>query len=76
MATMKQMAAEYRIASAKLAMRIKEKEAMGAPKDDIGKLQSVLNDLRKIQRLLDGYYTVQRPAEFCAVSWRSSKKRI
>lgn len=64
MATMKEMAAEYRIASAKLAMGIKRKQARGDPQEEINSLQNILNDLRKIQRLLDGYYTAPRSDEF------------
>ncbi len=64
MATMKEMAAEYRVAAAKLAMRIEQKKAVGATDTEIASLQRTLNDIRKIQRLLDGYYTTPRTSDF------------
>lgn len=75
MATMKQMAAEYRIASAKLAIGIKKKQAAGEPQQEINKLQNALNDLRKIQRLLDSYYTAPRSDEFAMSRQRRRRRK-
>ena len=74
MATMKEMAAEYRIASAKLAIGIKRKKARGDPQDEITSQQNILRNIRKIQRLLDSYYTAPRSDEF-AMAGRSGRKR-
>jgi len=70
---MKEMAAEYRIAAAKLAMWIERKKAVDATDPDIASIQRTLNDIRKIQRLLDGYYTTPRTADF-ALAGRLGEK--
>ncbi len=71
MATMKELAAEYRAASAKLAMRVAEKKAAGASPAELRPLQEALRDIREIQRLMDGYYDVPRSAGIAAVGWRA-----
>lgn len=58
---MSEMAAEYRLAAAKLAMRIQEKRAAGADPMVIQELKDALRDIREIQRVLDGYYELPRP---------------
>lgn len=75
MATMKEMAAEYRVAAAKLALRIKEKKAAGAAPMEIKSLKEALRDIREIQRLLDGYYGVPRTSQFAAVGWKARRTR-
>lgn len=75
MATMKEMAAEYRIAAAKLALRIKEKKAMGAPPSEINALKDALQDVREAQRLLDGYYEIPRTSKDAAVGWKARRSR-
>lgn len=75
MATMKEMAVEYRIAAAKLSLRIKEKKATGAPPEVINSLTSTLRDIREIQRLLDGYYDIPRTCSDAAVGWKARRSR-
>ena len=57
---MKEMAAEYRRESAKIAMRIAEKKAAGAPAWEVRTLETMLAEMRVKQRLLDSYYDVPR----------------
>lgn len=75
MATMKKMAVEYRIAAAKLSLRIKEKKAMGAHLEETNSLKSALRDIRDIQRLLDGYYDIPRTCSDAAVGWKARRSR-
>lgn len=69
MATMKQMAEEYRIAAEKLEMRIEEKRAMGVSGLHIGKLRSALKDIREVQQLLENYYTAPRDTDYTDIGW-------
>lgn len=71
MATMKEMAVEYRIAAAKVSLRLKKKTAMGAPLEETNSLKSALRDIRDIQRLLDSYYDVPRTSKDAAVGWKA-----
>lgn len=75
MATMKELAAEYREASARLAMRIAELEAAGVPPRDkrLTALTTMLRQTREIQRLLDGYYEFPRRETIAAVGWRTRR---
>lgn len=75
MATMKELAAEYRQASAKLAMRIAEKKAAGISPAELRPLQEALRDIRETQRLMDGYYDVPRSDTIAAVGWRGRRFR-
>lgn len=76
MATMQEMAAEYRIAAARLAMRIKEKRAAGADPKVIRELYQALRDIREAQRVLDGYYDVSRPeGPFTLMDLKARKTR-
>ncbi len=70
MASMKELVPEYREAAAKLAMRLAEKRAAGAPPRELAALQEALRDVREVQRLMDGYYDVPRSGTFGAVGWR------
>ena len=55
MSTMKEMAKEYRVAAAKLALRLKECEAAGAEEKVLLSLRASLRNIRESQRLLDSY---------------------
>lgn len=71
MATMKALAAEYRVSAAKLAMRIAELETAGASHERLRLLKKMLQQTREIQRLLDGYYDLPRSGPFAAVGWKA-----
>lgn len=71
MASMKELAAEYRVSAAKLALRIAEKKAAGASCVELRPLWTTLRDMREVQCLLDGYYDVPRPERYAAVGWRA-----
>lgn len=66
---LKDMALEYRAASAKLALRIAEKQAAGASPAELSSLREALRDMRETRRLLDGYYDLPRSCDFAAVDW-------
>ena len=74
MATMQEMAAEYRMAAARLAMRIKEKRATGADPKVIRELYQALRDIREAQRVLDGYYDIPRPEGQYTLSGLKARK--
>ena len=63
MSTMKEMAVEYRRESARIAMRLREKKASGAPGWEIELLEKMLREMRVKQRVLDSYY--EAPRESC-----------
>ena len=63
MSTMKEMAVEYRRESARIAMRLAEKKAAGAPKWEIELLEKMLREMRIKQRVLGAYYDA--PRESC-----------
>ena len=74
MSTLAEMAIEYRAASAKLALRIKEKKAAGAPRHEIQELEAVLGEMRKVQRTIAHYYTLPRTdCDYAAVGWFASR---
>lgn len=56
MGTMQEMIREYRAAAAKLAMRIQEKKAAGAPETEVSALQDALQDVRAACREMVRYY--------------------
>ena len=60
MSTMKEMAVEYRRESARIAMRLREKKAAGAPAWEIELLEKMLREMRVKQRVLDSYYDAPR----------------
>lgn len=75
MSTLKEMAIEYREASARLAMRINEKKATGAPQHEIQELQVVLQEIRNVQRTIAHYYDLPRTDCRCAaVGWIATKR--
>lgn len=62
MSTLKEMAAEYREAAAKLAMAIEaHKKAGDLLPEELTQLQTTLHDVRAVAHLLAGYYDVSRP---------------
>lgn len=74
MSTMKEMAAEYREAAAKLAMKIQELEASGAPPKDIEALRTILKNIRAEARVLSSYYEAPRtPDGGGAVGWHARR---
>lgn len=72
MATLKELAAEYRRSAAKLAMWLEDKKAAGelTPAEERS-VREALTEIREVQRLLDGYYDVPRPEGLCAVGWKA-----
>ena len=57
MSTLKEMAAEYREAAAKLAMAIEaHKKAGDLSAEELTQLQTTLHDVRAVAHLLAGYY--------------------
>jgi len=72
---MKELVPEYREAAAKLAMRLAEKKAAGAPPAELAPLQEALRDVRAVQRLMDGYYDVPRSDRLAAVGWKARRTR-
>lgn len=75
MSTLKEMAAEYREAAARLALRIEEKRAAGAPEYELKELRAALRDVRDAAHLLSGYYDVPRAGTGAAVDWRARRTR-
>ena len=73
MASMQEMAAEYRAAAAKLAMRIAEKKAAGASRKELYPLLEALGDIREAQRLISGYYDLPRSGPLAAADWRARR---
>ena len=62
MSTMAELAVEYRRESARLAMRLAEKKAAGAPAWELSLLEKMLREMRVKQRLLASYYDTPRDA--------------
>jgi len=72
MATMRELSVQYRLAAARLAMRIQELEAAGdADVWRLRTLKSMLADTRAVQRALSGYYDLPRPEGITAAGWRA-----
>lgn len=71
MSTLKEMAAEYRKASANLALRIRELERTSADPGRIKTLQEMLRETREIQRVLSGYYDLPRQGWMTSVGWKA-----
>ncbi len=70
---MREMAGEYRLAAAKLAMQIREERSAGASQARLAALAGALRDIRETQRLLDGYYEVPRSSPLAAVGWKARR---
>lgn len=62
MSTMKEMAHEYKVAAAKLAMAIERHQKAGdLTAEELASLRRALNETREAAHLLSGYYDVPRP---------------
>ena len=70
---MREMAGEYRLAAAKLAIRIQVERAAGASRARLTALAGALRDIRETQRLLDGYYEAPRSSPLAAVGWKARR---
>ena len=74
MARLKDLAAEYRAAAAKLALWMEERKAAGTLSPaQLRCVQEALAGIREVQRLLDGYYELPRDANYAAVGWKAGK---
>lgn len=74
MATLKELAAEYRRAAARLSLWLEEKEAAGTlTQTERRSVREALSGIREVQRLLDGYYDGPRPEGLCAVGWKAGR---
>ena len=69
MATMRELAAEYRMTSARLAMRLREKRAAGVPEAELRPLRQALSEIRAVQRVLEGYYDLPRDPALTSAGW-------
>ena len=69
MARMKALAAEYRMTSARLAMKIREKQAAGASEAELRPLRQALSEIRAVQRVLEGYYDLPRDPALTSAGW-------
>lgn len=70
--SMKEMATEYRLAAARLSMKIQQMKNEGAPELEIKELRTALRDIRTSEKILAGYYEVPRPETGgCAVGWHA-----
>lgn len=75
MSTMQEMAAEYRLAAAKLAMHIQENKEGMAPHELAG-LRNALRDVRETAHILSGYYEVPRPeSPYTLIGLKARKSR-
>ncbi len=69
---MRELSVQYRLAAARLAMRIRELESSGdAEPWRLQTLKSMLADTRAVQRALSGYYDLPRPEGFTAAGWKA-----
>lgn len=73
--TMKEMAAEYRLAAAKIRMQIKRMEKEGAPPGEINQYRYILTELRDTANLLSAYYDAPRVSRNAAVNWWAPRVR-
>lgn len=74
MSRLKDMAAEYRAAAAKLALWLEEQETAGLmTKEKRRCVQEALRGVREVQRLLDGYYDVPRAEGISANGWKARR---
>ena len=69
MSEMKELAAEYRLASARLAMKLREKAAAGAAAGELRPLRQALEEIRAVQRVLEGYYELPRDPVLTSAGW-------
>lgn len=71
-----EMAAEYRIAAAKLSFKIQEHEKkQDMSEHDLRIMRKMLDDTRAVLRTISGYYDLPRPGELDSSSWRATGRR-
>lgn len=75
MSTLKEMAAEYREAAAKMRMYIDRRRAEGAEQWELDQLHRALRDIRESAHLMSGYYDVPRSGNGAAVGWKARRTR-
>ncbi len=75
MGSLKEMAAEYREAAAKLRMYIERRKAEGAEQWELDQLYQALRDVRDTAHLLSGYYSVSRSGTGAAIGWKARRTR-
>lgn len=76
MSTLAELAVEYRVTAAHLAMAVAEHERKGdLPEREMQLLRRMLEDTRAVQRTVSGYYTVPRTGELDSSSWRAGGSR-
>ena len=69
MVNMRELAAEYRVSSARVAMRLREKRAAGIPEAELRPLRQALEELRAVQRVLEGSYDLPRDPQLTSAGW-------
>lgn len=74
MSELKEMAAEYRLAAAKMRLQIRRMEERGAPPQDINQCRYILSELRDTSALLSGYYDIPRFSQNTVIGWRAGKR--
>lgn len=75
MSSLKEMAAEYRKAAAKLRMYIDRRKAEGAEQWELDQLYQSLRDIRDTAHLLSGYYDVPHSGTGASVGWVARRTR-
>ncbi len=69
MSGLAEMAAAYRAASAKMAMGIRARQAAGATAAELRPLRQALQEMRAVQRTLEGYYDLPRDPGLTSAGW-------
>lgn len=76
MATLHELAIEYRKTAAMLALKVRQHEEMGdLPAEDLAILRAELRDTREVQHLLAGYYVIPRRGIYDCSSWKARGAR-
>lgn len=70
MASLKELAPEYRQAAAKLSLWLEERGDT-LTQAERRCLREALSGIREVQRLLDGYYELPRDPDYAAVGWKA-----
>lgn len=73
MSTLAEMAAAYRAASAKMAIGIRARKAAGATEAELRPLREALEEMRAVQRTLDGYYDLPRDPAITSAGWHGRR---
>lgn len=74
MATMVELATQYRQESAKLAIHIREREASGAPRWETEIMKTMLRETRRVQRVLMSYYDTPRDSYYTMANLYAPKR--